>query len=251
LESYLLITDKKIVLFTGNYGSGKTEIAVNYSSWLAKQGVKVAIADIDLVNPYFRCREARQPLEALGVRVVAPEGAYFAADLPILLPELKGLIAKPDGVSVLDVGGDNVGATVLASLSDVFDRCQFEMFFVVNQKRPFTTTVDGVKRIIREIEEASKLKITALAGNTHLIDETTADIVIEGADFTKNVGKETGLPVKFIGVMQYLMPQVEGKIDGIPLIPMTRLLLPPWLQKSLDKVSTHSKDRFGQLTKKN
>lgn len=244
------ITDKKIVLFTGNYGSGKTEIAVNYASHLAGMREQVTIADLDLVNPYFRCREARQPLEALGVRVVAPEGAYHSADLPILLPELRGLISRPDGISVLDVGGDNVGATVLASLTDVFSRSDYEMFFVVNQKRPFTTTVEGLLRIMKEIEEASRLKVTALAGNTHLIDETTAEVIIEGAKFTAAAGKAAGLPVKFIGVMRDLLPLVEGKTDGIPIIPMTRLLLPPWLQKSVSAVSTQARDRFGQLTKK-
>ena len=245
----MIITEKDIVLFTGNYGSGKTEIAVNFCSVLARSGQKVSIADLDLVNPYFRCREARQPLEELGVRVVAPEGAYHSADLPILLPELRGLIARPSGITVLDVGGDNVGATVLASLADVFSRIEYEMFFVVNQKRPFTGTVEGLIKILREVEQASKLKVTALAGNTHLIEETTPETVIKGAEFTSEAGRELGLPVKFIGVMQHLVPEVEGKLDGIPIVPMTRLLLPPWLQKQKGgTAATHARDRFGQLS---
>lgn len=243
------ITDKDIVLFTGNYGSGKTEIAVNFSMGLARGGDRVSIADLDLVNPYFRCREARQPLEELGVKVVAPGGAYQSADLPILLPELRGLITRPSGIAVLDVGGDNVGATVLASLADVFSRTEYEMFFVVNQKRPFTGTVEGLIKILREVEQASKLSVTALAGNTHLIEETTAETVIAGAEFTAEAGRELGLPVKFIGVMEHLLPEVEGKLDGIPIVPMTRLLLPPWLQKQKGgTAATHARDRFGQLS---
>ncbi|MBC8278627.1 MAG: cobalamin biosynthesis protein CbiA [FCB group bacterium] len=243
------ITDKNIILFTGNYGSGKTEIAVNYASRIAEQGTVTAIADLDLVNPYFRCREAREPLEKLGVRVVAPEGAYHSADLPILLPELRGLITNPNGTAILDVGGDNVGATVLASLADVFSRVEYEMFFVLNQKRPFTGTVRGAIQIIREVESASKMKITALAGNTHLIDETTPETIIEGAEFTREVGRAANLPVKFIGVMEHLIPEVQGKIDGLPIISMTRLLLPPWLVKTKGGMAaTHARDRFGQLT---
>ena len=243
------ITDKNIILFTGNYGSGKTEIAVNYTSRIAEQGTVVSIADLDLVNPYFRCREAREPLEKLGIKVVAPEGAYHSADLPILLPGLRGLITNPNGTAILDVGGDNIGATVLASLKDVFSKIDYEMFFVVNQKRPFTGTVEGVLKIMREIEAASKLKVTALAGNTHLIDETTPETIIKGAEFAQEVGKAAGLSVKFIGVMEHLIPEVEGKLNGLPIISMTRLLLPPWLVKTKGGMSaTHARDRFGQLT---
>ena len=106
-----------VILFTGNYGSGKTEVAVNYASWLAREGKRVQIADLDLVNPYFRVREAREPLEKLGIEVVAPAGDYHSADLPILLPQVKGLIEHPKGYTILDVGGDNVGATVLSALT--------------------------------------------------------------------------------------------------------------------------------------
>lgn len=242
--------DKNLILFTGNFGSGKTEIAVNYTSWLAKQGVRVKIADLDLVNPYFRCRETREQLEALGVTVIAPGGVYHSADLPILLPELRGIIERPDDVAILDVGGDNVGATVLASLSDAFARSEYEMFFVVNMNRPFTRTVEGVMRMMGEIEEASKLKTTALVGNTHLIDETTVENIIAGAEFTGEVGKTAGLPVAFIGVMESFIPALEKNGLPYPIMPMTRLLLPPWVyQTPAGQTATHARDRFGKLTK--
>ncbi len=241
-------SDKNIILFTGNYGSGKTEIAVNYTSNLALNGTKAKIADLDLVNPYFRCREARKPLEALGVTVIAPQGQYQNADLPILLPELRGIIAKPQGVTILDVGGDNVGATVLASLSDVFADKDYEMYFVVNMNRPFTDTVEGVIRIMREIEVASRLKTTALAGNTHLMEETTVENIVAGAEFTAEVSKATGLPVAFIGVMEQYLAELGDNPFPYPLMPMKRLLLPPWIvNKPKGQTATHSRDRFGKL----
>lgn len=242
-------SDKKILLFTGNYGSGKTEISVNYASWLASQDMKIKIADLDLVNPYFRCREAREPLEKAGVTVVAPEGAFHSADLPILLPEIRGVLERPGDTAILDVGGDNVGATVLASLSDVFSRIEYEMFFVLNMNRPFTQTVEGAQQIISEIEAASRLKITSLVGNTHLIDETTIENIVEGAKFTGEVGKKLGLPVAFIGVMSQYMAGIKNGDISYPVMPMERLLLPPWLMKSVPErmAVTHSRDRFGQI----
>ena len=137
--------DRELFLFTGNYGSGKTEVSVNVATTLARAGVKpLTIAELDLVNPYFRCREARDPMEALGIRVVAPGGNMHNADLPILLPEVLGAIRNRDGVTLLDVGGDNVGATVLASLKPMLMNRPHHMLFVLNQNRPFTDTIDGV-----------------------------------------------------------------------------------------------------------
>lgn len=243
-----LYSDKKVILFTGNYGSGKTEVAVNYTANLAKRGFKVKIADLDLVNPYFRCREARQPLEEMGVTVVAPPGAYHSADLPILLPDLRGMIARPDDISILDVGGDNVGATVLASLSDVFRRIEYEMFFVVNMHRPFTDTVEGVTRIMREVEDASKLKVTALVGNTHLMDETVIEHIEKGAEFTREVSESTNLPLSFISVEEKFIDELHNSGFNYPLMPIQRMLLPPWaVKKSKGMTITHARDRFGKL----
>lgn len=241
------ITSKNIVLFTGNYGSGKSEIAVNFAMYCARLGNKVTIADLDIVNPYFRCREAREPLEKLGIRVAAPGGEFHSSELPIILPELRGIILKPEGITILDVGGDNVGATVLASFADVFRKVEYEMFFVLNKNRPFTGTVDGAVRIMREVEDASRLKITAIAGNTHLIDETTPENIAEGAVFAGQVSQAAGILVAFIGVMDKYLPAVKTMNIPYPLVPMTRLLLPPWALKNPGRFATHSRDRWGKI----
>ena len=239
---------KKVILFTGNYGSGKTEVAVNYASWLAREGWKVQIADLDLVNPYFRTREARKTLEALGVKVIAPADGFHSADLPILLPQVKGLIEHPDDISILDVGGDNVGATVLASLTPSFQAIDYEMIFVANRNRPFTETVTGCLQIMSEIETASRLKITALAGNTHLMDETTPETVIYGLELTAGVAQALSVPVLFISIEKSVLNLLDNKLIPYPILPLERLLLPPWKQKSGQIITTHSRDGFRRIS---
>ena len=237
-----------VILFTGNYGSGKTEVAVNYASWLAREGKKVQIADLDLVNPYFRCREAKEPLEALGIEVVAPAGDYHSADLPILLPQVKGLIEHPQDYTILDVGGDNVGATVLSTLTNAFAVTGYDMIFVVNRNRPFTDTVDGVARIVSEIETASRLKVTSVVGNTHLMDETTAETVQSGIELTEGVAQKLDLPVRFITIENSLLHELDLTTLNHPILPLERLLQFPWMQQHKDTTTTHSRDGFGKLT---
>jgi len=171
--------DQRILLIVGNYGSGKTEVAVNLAIHLAAQQ-SVSIVDLDIVNPYFRCREAREEMEGFGIRVINPDGDYHAADLPIILPEIRGAVLKGDGKLILDVGGDDVGARVLSSLADVFAGQTYNMLQIVNAKRPFTGTVDGCLKIGSEIEAASRLRITGLVSNSHLLEETDAQTVLDG-----------------------------------------------------------------------
>ncbi len=257
-----------VVLFTGNYGSGKTEVSVNVATALARYGgVKVTIADLDLVNPYFRSREARGPMEELGVKVVAPAGDMHNADLPILLPEVRGAVANPDGFTLLDVGGDNVGATVLSSLVPTFNARGYAMHFVLNKNRPFTDTVDGAMRLMDEIEAASKLKVTHITGNTHLMEDTTVAMAQEGAAFCAEAAERRGVDPGFVTCpatelvkAKLLDPeqarQVKGLLDldgfsGIPVLPLKRIMLPPWLGgPAPGSMATHSRDRFSQLTGK-
>jgi hypothetical protein len=239
----------KTVLFTGNYGSGKTEVAVNYALWLAREGQKVKIADLDLVNPYFRCREAREPLEALGVTLVAPQAGYHYADLPILLPEIRGLIERPDDISIFDVGGDDVGSRVLATLSDLFQKISYEMYFVANRSRPFTDTIEGCLKIMAEVEQASRLKVSGIVGNTHLMDETTGPMIEEAIEFTRGVAEAKNLPLAFIAIERTLLSTGRFSDCPFPILPIDRYMLPPWKQRiPLGESSTHARDGFGRLT---
>lgn len=235
-----------VVLFTGNYGSGKTEVAVNYAAFFARSGTYVKIADLDLVNPYFRCREARDPLEALGVEVIAPGGEYHSADLPILLPTVRGIIEQPVGITVLDVGGDNVGSTVLSGLAQSFTRNPYEMYFVLNKNRPFTGTVEGALELISEVETAARLKVTAIIANTHLMDETTPEMVLDGIEFARTVAASKGIKFAFAAVDHRFLQNPKIVALHVPILPIERMLLPPWkLAVSIHQV-THSRDGFAR-----
>jgi hypothetical protein len=222
---------ERLIAIVGNYGSGKTEVSVNLSIQLAQAGRAVQIADLDIVNPYFRCREARVLMEAHGIRVVVPPGTQVWADLPIILPEIRGLLhPKGDAISIFDVGGDDVGARALASFRTSISDGDYELWQVINAKRPFTDTVDGCIEMQRAIEAASRWKITGLIVNSHLIDETTADAVLEGWQMAQAMSARTGLPIRFVAVMDSLAGAPELTAIGAPILRLRRHMLPPWLR---------------------
>jgi len=227
----LLQFDKKVIIVSGNYGSGKTEISVNFALGLRVIGNKVTIADLDLVNPYFRTREAMDVLEKNGVKVVVPTGEHFFADLPILVPQVRALIQKPEGYSVLDVGGDDVGARVLSTFSDVLTPDIYEMLFVVNISRPFTEDVAGIAKIMGEIELAAKTKVTGLVANTHLMDYTTLETLYEGYKVTLEFSEKYNIPIRFLSAMRELAYKVDPTIVKCPVLPIERLLVPPFKRR--------------------
>jgi len=222
--------DKRITIISGNFGSGKTEIAVNYAINLSKQIDNLHIADLDVVNPYFRCREAKKQMEEYGIKVIIPNLQYFYADLPIIIPEIKGLFENPENKAIIDVGGDKVGARVLPSFGKSIANNDYDLFFVVNKNRPFTDTIDGCKNIISEIENESKLKITGLIGNTHLIDETTPETIYDGYEFTKELSQTLNIPIKFIGAIDEVYDILDKSKIKDNVLRLKRLMLPPWLK---------------------
>jgi hypothetical protein len=221
----------RLVMIAGNYGSGKTEIAVNLSLQLARAGRRVQIADLDIVNPYFRCREARALMEEHGIRVVVPPGAQVWADLPIILPEIRGLLHPPGGtITIFDVGGDDVGARVLASLRTSLGEGQYELWQVINAKRPFTDTVEGCLAMRRAIESSSRLSVTGLLVNSHLIDQTTVATVLDGWRLGQAVAAGASLPIRAVAVMTPLADAPELRAIDAPLLRLERHMLPPWLE---------------------
>lgn len=229
---------ERLVAIVGNYGSGKTELSVNLSLRMAAAGRRVQIADLDIVNPYFRCREARALMEQHGIRVVVPPGAQAWADLPIILPEIRGMLRPADGtLSVFDVGGDDVGARALASLRTSIRDGEYELWQVINAKRPFTDTVAGCLEMRRAIEEASRWRVTGLLVNSHLIDETTADVVMDGWRLAEAVRAETGLPIRLVAAMSDLADAPELEAVGAPILRLERHMLPPWLQRGREALA--------------
>jgi len=217
-----------IVIIVGNYGSGKTEVSINLAVHRKRAGIEVRIADLDLVNPYFRTREAKGPLADLGIEVVLPPEQYLQADLPILSPRVAGMIRQPSELTLLDVGGDDVGATVLATLEDEFKGKTLRVLQVVNPLRPFTETVEGCLKIRTEIEQASRLTIEGIIGNANLIDQTTPDLIYKGYDFVKTLSEHSGLPLEFITIAQELLPSIDIRRFSCPVLPIERQLVPPW-----------------------
>lgn len=229
-----------IVIIVGNYGSGKTEIAVNLALYRRQSGLHVRIGDLDLVNPYFRTREAKTTLNALGIDVVLPPAKYFHADLPILTPAIAGMIQAPSQLTILDAGGDDAGATVLAALSDHLKGKRIRMLQVVNPFRPFTHTLEGCLKIKEEIEIASKLEIDGIIGNANLIDDTTAQDIYDGYDFANTYAMESRLPLEFITARESLIPELDLSCFSCPVLPILRQLVPPW-KKAVKPGSDHLK----------
>ena len=217
-----------IVVIVGNYGSGKTEVSINLAVIKKLAGLDVCIADLDLVNPYFRTREAKDPLLELGIDVALPPDEYLKADLPILSPVIDGMIRNPNQLTILDVGGNDVGSKVLATLADPLRNKSVHMLQIVNPYRPFTDTIKGCLKMRDEIEKASKVTISSIVGNANLIDETTAEDIYKGYDFVKALSDQSLLPLEFITVAKELLPEIDIERFSCPVLSLKRQLVPPW-----------------------
>lgn len=226
---YYPVFDKQIIAIVGGFGSGKTEVSVNLAKYLvATQETPVTIVDLDLVNPYFRSREAITELEKLGVRAVAPQGGQFYADLPILLPEVKGVIEDPEGFLILDVGGDAQGSKALGSLSVEFKPGSYEMLMVVNSRRPATSSIESSLGTMGRIEMSSHLEFTGLISNSHLINETDFAIIKEGYDLAGGIARAKNIPLRFISAKKNLIKDRRMETLNCPILPLTRSMLKPW-----------------------
>jgi hypothetical protein len=220
-----------VLVFAGHFGSGKTEIAVNFALELAAvRGNQVNLVDLDLVKAYFRCRLARDAVVPRGIRLVAPEGELSQADLPILLPEVAGLIRRRDERTVIDVGGDDSGARVLGSLAGAFPP-DYELLLVVNQRRPSSEDADATLAMMAEIEEAARLKVTGLVSNTHLMAETTPAIVREGIAMCRQVEARSGRKLRFACAEAPIVASL-GDVD-VPLLTVRRHILPLFMHRPM------------------
>lgn len=200
LEGGVLLTvlerfPHRLTLVTGHYGTGKTEFSVNLALALAEAGERTALADLDIVNPYFRSRERRELLEAAGVRLIATSQALADADVPALPAELHALLEDRTVRGVLDIGGDPSGARVLARYRPRIVKEDYRLLYVVNAARPEVRTAERSAEVLRAIETVTGLACTGLVNNTHLCGETTAEDIREGAALAEEVSRLTGIPV--------------------------------------------------------
>ena len=207
---------KRVLLLSGHYGSGKTNIAINLAFHLRQTNDRVVIADVDIVNPYFRTSDSRQDLEHSGIRLICSEFAGSNVDLPALPASIYAVTADRSQRAIIDVGGDDRGALALGRLRDgIVEENDYEMLFVINRFRPLTKTPELAVEVMREIEAAGKLPFTAVINNSNLGPETTPEDVLASQDYANEVCRLTGLPLKMTTVHESLYPQLEGKIDNL------------------------------------
>ena len=187
---------KRLTLFAGHYGSGKTNIAVNYALLLASQGKKVCIADLDIVNPYFRTKDSEKVLTAAGIDLISPRFANSNVDLPALPAEAYRLVADKSCYSILDIGGDDRGAYALGRfVPAIREENNYRMIFVANCYRPLTRTPEEALEVMREIEQACGLQFTDIINNSNLGTETTPEIILQSREYVEKLCKLSGLPL--------------------------------------------------------
>ena len=209
--------DKRILILAGHYGSGKTNIAVNYAYKLAREGKRVCIADLDIVNPYFRTKDSAAELEALGISLVSPKYANTNVDLPALPAESYRLVQDKSIYGIMDIGGDDRGAYALGRYADAIKaENDYRMAFVVNCYRPLTSTVEDTVEIMKEIEAACALKFTCIVNNSNLGDETDADTVRDSLAFIEKLSALTGLEIW----MHTAKTSVAEELTELSVMPM-------------------------------
>ena len=207
---------KRITLLAGHYGSGKTNIAVNMAFDLKKVCNNVTIADLDIVNPYFRTKDSQSELEAEGIKLICSKYANTNVDIPALPQDMYSVIDDKSRYAVIDIGGDDRGAYALGRYSQgILDEDNYDMLFVINCYRPLTRDALTTLEVMHEIETAGKIKFTGIVNNSNLGEETTADDVLNSLDYAAKVSKETGLPVKATCVKQELFDKLSEKIPDL------------------------------------
>ena len=207
---------KRLTLFAGHYGSGKTNIAVNYAIHLKDMGYPVVIADLDIVNPYFRTKDSEDELKEKGIELLCSQYAGSNLDIPSLPQEMYRAVQDKNTYAVMDIGGDDAGAIALGRFAPyIKEEDNFEMIFVVNFFRPLTRTAAEALEIMREVEAASHLKFTSIVNNSNLGQDTTAEDILSVQDELRKLSEISGLPVMFTSAEKEIANALKEKIDNV------------------------------------
>ncbi len=208
--------NKRLTLFCGHYGSGKTNIAVNAAISLKEKYDNVALADLDIVNPYFRTKDSSYELSQKGIRLICSDYANSNVDIPALPQDIYAITDDKSLKCVVDIGGDDRGAYVLGRISEkIVNENDYEMLMVINNYRPLTRDAQSTLEVLREIETAAKMKFTGLVNNSNLGEETTADDVLDSLSYAEEISKVTGLPIVATTVKQELYESLKNKIENL------------------------------------
>ena len=217
----------QLEIYTGHFGSGKTEVVLNRALGYATQGETVHLVDLDIVKPYFRSREVRNFLKESGINLITPGGELENADLPVISPKILGTLTSAKGRILFDVGGDPMGATALGAFAQLIGRQGYDMFFVLNPYRPFTQDIPMVTRMFLDIEAASRLKVTGIISNPNLGRGTSLEDLRLGLPLVRKMAEAIGLPISWTAITERYADQLDTEIDG-PIQAIKNFLLPPW-----------------------
>ncbi len=220
--------DNRLIIVIGAYGSGKSEYSVNLAKRIKESGSDVSLVDLDVVNPYFRSREVREKFKEDGILVVAPEGSYSHADLPMLSPRIMGEVQNESRAVILDVGGDPAGCRTLARYIQNIKKRGYEMHYVVNTKRPSTQDKEGIIEMFNMLQNTSKLNITEIICNTNLMEYTTKEIVEEGIKIIEDAANELKVKFEHYLVLDNYKDKVSDGILNKKRIVLSYFLNKPW-----------------------
>ena len=216
---------KRITIISGHYGSGKTNIALNLASLLKNQQDNVAVADIDIVNPYFRTKDSEESLKEQGIRLICSPYANTNVDIPSLPQEIYSVTDDKSLYSILDVGGDERGALALGRIAPAIkEEKNYQMLYVVNMYRPLTQDADSAIEVMREIEYACGLEFTGIVNNSNLGLETTPDDVLDSLLYAGEIAKKTDIPLLFTTVDKSLFAPLKDKISNLYPLEMQKKL---------------------------
>jgi hypothetical protein len=219
---------RRLTLFLGAYGSGKSEISVNFALWLAGLGSAVTICDLDIINPYYRSADAWQVLESAGIRLVKPPFAGTHVDVPAVPGEVFSVFDDPRRMAVLDIGGEDMGARVIAYLHNRLVEHQNEtaLYMVVNPCRPFTDTPEKIATTAATLQGAARMPLRGLVHNANLLEDSGADLLEESWPVISAAAARLGLPVVFAAAMEGRIPAAWGgrTPSGLPVLAMRRTI---------------------------
>ena len=214
---------KRITIISGHYGSGKTNIAVNLAFDLKKQAENVALADIDIVNPYFRSKDSEEMLKKAGIRLICSEYANSNVDIPALPQDMYSVTDDKSLFSILDVGGDERGALALGRIAPkIREENDFDMLYVVNKFRPLTKDANSAIEIMREIEAACGLEFTGIINNSNLGPETKIEDVLNSLEYANEISRLTNLPIVRTTVEEKLFEPLKNKINNLYPVSMQK-----------------------------
>ena len=222
------MSDKRIAIIAGHFGSGKTEFSVNYALRCARQGEKTCLVDLDIINPYFRSREKKQVLQQHGITVLGSSTNNDTMGLPTLTAGIRGALEDPTQKCIVDLGGNPEGARILAGYRKNILGNPYELFLVVNTNRPETSTESGILQMLADIQRASGLYATAFVHNTHFLKETTADDILRGRPCLQNVSKKTGIPIRYEAGLKTVLQELPA-MEGTQNFPIDLHMRESWM----------------------